>query len=107
MSAIDHHFLREDRAQRWRRTAVHLREHPADLEIALENIDRWLAWGHTHPAPILEWRRRIHAAQASTAAFQSLMDFLATDNHDSETLKSCSPFVGLPVDPCEEGAAAP
>lgn len=105
MSATDHHAFREDRSQRWRRTAAHLREHPADLEIALANIDRWLAWGRTHPAPILEWRRRIHAAMASPEAFQTLMEYLAADNHASEPLKSCSPFAGLPMDRGEEGCS--
>ena len=91
----DHHFRREDRVVRWQRIAAHIAAHPADLSIALENIDRWLTLGRVHPAPLLEWRDRIHAAQNSPEAFQDLVAFLAAPNHDSERIKSCSPFAGL------------
>lgn len=91
----DHHFRRENRTLRWQRIARHINDHPAELTITLENIDRWLALGRVHPAPLLEWRQRIHAAQNSPAAFRDLIEFLATPNHDAEPLKSCSPFVGL------------
>jgi hypothetical protein len=92
----DHHFRREDRALRWQRIAAHIAVHPADLSIALDNIDRWLALGRVHPAPLLEWRDRIHAAQNAPHAFQDFLTFLAAPNHDSERIKSCSPFAGLP-----------
>lgn len=91
----DHHFRREHRVIRWQRIARHIAEHPFDLSIALDNIDRWLARGRVHPAPLLEWRDRIHSAQNSPKAFQDLIAFLDAPNHDSERLKSCSPFAGL------------
>ena|SRR6478735_8967034 len=91
----DHHFRREDRTLRWQRIAKHIGTHPAELSIPLENIERWLALGRVHPAPLLEWKQRIQAAQSSPAAFRELIDFLAAPNHDVEPLKSCSPFVGL------------
>ena len=93
----DHHFRREDRSLRWQRIAGHLATHPADLTIALDNIDRWLALGRVHPAPLVEWRARIHAAQDSPTAFREFIEFLAAPNHDDGPLKSCSPFVGLPL----------
>jgi len=93
----DHHFRREDRSLHWRHIAGHLSDHPADLSIALDNIRRWLELGRVHPAPLIEWRERIVAAQQSGAAFRDLIDFLATPNHDAEPLKSCSPFAGLPL----------
>jgi hypothetical protein len=93
----DHHFRREDRTLRWQRIAGHIDAHPADLSIALDNIDRWLALGRVHPAPLIEWRERIHAAQDSPTAFREFIGFLAAPNHDAEPLKSCSPFVGLPL----------
>ncbi len=95
MDATDHHFHREDRESKWRRIAQHIAVHPADLSIALENLDRWEALGRVHPAPILEWRRRILAALESKESMAELIDFLAAPNHDSELIKSCSPFVGL------------
>lgn len=95
MSVIDHHFQREDRGQMWQRIATHVTQRPDDLHLALETLDRWEAWGRVHPGPILEWRQRILAAQANPADFESLIAFLAAPNHDSEPIKSCSPFVGL------------
>lgn len=91
----DHHFGRTDRTQHWQQIASHLASHPASLHIALENIARWLQLGRVHPAPLHEWRRRILAAQASPPAMQQLLTYLRANNHDTEQLKSCSPFVGL------------
>ena len=97
MGANDHHFLREDRKVLWQRIARHIETHPEDLRTALENLDRWEAVGRVHPGPLREWRERIVAAQRSEEALQELVAFLAAPNHDSEPLKSCSPFVGLPI----------
>lgn len=91
----DHHFRREDRSIRWQRIASHIAAHPDELSIALDNIARWLAFGRVHPAPLLEWRTRIHTAQRSPEACRDFVAFLAAPNHDSESIKSCSPFVGL------------
>jgi|688.fasta_scaffold230633_1 hypothetical protein len=91
----DHHFLREDRGLRWRRIAGHLAEHPEDLSIALENIERWLRLGRVHAGPLHEWRRRIEVARGSAGEWEAFLAFLAEPNHDSERIKSCSPFAGL------------
>lgn len=99
MDIDDHHFRREDRVLLWRRLARHIESHPDDLGIALENLDRWQALGRVHSGPIHDWRRRILAAQASAEGMRSLLDFMARPNHDSEPIKSCSPFVGLRMDP--------
>lgn len=95
----DHHFLREDRTILWQRIANHIAAHPEDLQIALENLDRWETFGRVHPSPIQEWRKRILNALDSAEALQALVSFLADSNHDSEPIKSCSPFVGLPIQP--------
>ena len=97
MGTSDHHFLREDRKILWQRIARHIEAFPEDLRIALENLDRWEALGRVHPGPLREWRARILAARESKDALQELVAFLAAPNHDSEPLKSCSPFVGLPM----------
>jgi hypothetical protein len=96
-AADDHHFLREDRTLLWRRISAHLTEHPEDLRIPLENIERWIKSGRLHPAPLIDWRERILAARESPVAFDKFIAFLAEPNHDSERIKSCSPFVGLPL----------
>ena len=93
--ADDHHFRREDRASLWRRIARHIETHPEDLAIAMENLDRWQALGRVHPGPIHDWRDRINAARASTEGMRALLQFMEEPNHDSEPIKSCSPFVGL------------
>lgn len=95
MSTEDHHFRREDRATKWSRIAQHIEAHPEELNIALENLDRWEKLGRVHPAPIHEWRNRILAAQSSEEEMRHLLQFAAAPNHDSEPIKSCSPFVGL------------
>ncbi len=97
MTVDDHHFRREDRTLRWQRIAAHIADHPEDLAIPLANCDRWLALGRVHPAPLLEWQRRIEAAQRSPEALHDFIQFLAAPNHDAEPLKSCSPFAGLPL----------
>lgn len=94
--ADDFHFRREDRTTRWRRIADHLSRNPGDMEIALENIERWLNWGRVNPGPILEWRARILAARSSEGNFREFIYALARDDCDSNPLKSCSPFAGLP-----------
>jgi hypothetical protein len=97
MSETDYHMFREDRAVKWRRIAGHVEKHPEDLDIALENLDRWEALGRVHMAPIHEWRSRIHASRTSPRHMREFIDFLAEPNHDAEPIKSCSPFVGLPI----------
>ena len=97
MSANDYHFRREDRSSLWLSLARHIEAHPDDLIIALENLDRWQALGRVHPGPIHEWRKRILSAQNSQEGMRSLIDFMAQPNHDSEPIKSCSPFVGVHV----------
>jgi len=92
----DFHFRREDRGERWQRIADHLARNPDDVDIALENITRWLDRGRVHPGPILEWRRRIVAARSSEEAFRRFLDELSRNDCDANPLKSCSPFVGLP-----------
>lgn len=95
----DHHFMRVDRKLHWQRIATAVSEHPENLMIALENIDRWLALGRVHPAPLQEWRERIVSARDSPESFDELIQFLRKPNHDSEPIKSCSPFVGLVFSP--------
>lgn len=99
VSANDHHFLREDRTVKWERIAGHVESHPGDLDIALQNLDRWEALGRVHLAPIHEWRARILAARSSPRQMREFIQFLAAPNHDAEPIKSCSPFVGMPIQP--------
>lgn len=91
----DFHFCRSDVATRWRQIASCVESDPLTLKVALENIRRWLSRGRLHPAPLIEWRRRIHEAQAGGEGMKQFLDFLRRDNADAEPIKSCSPFVGI------------
>ncbi len=46
------------------------------LCIPLDNIDRWLANGHTAPHRLAQWRQIIHRAQASPEGFGELLTLL-------------------------------
>ncbi len=91
----DYHFRKVDRVARNRQIAEYIVAHPNCLGIAIENLDRWEAWGRTHPGPIQQWRKIIESAQQCSEGFQFLINFLQTANPDTETLLSCSPLVGL------------
>ncbi|MES2981654.1 MAG: hypothetical protein V4727_05010 [Verrucomicrobiota bacterium] len=95
----DHHFLREDRSIRWQRIAQMVSDNPKNLDIALENMDRWLNLGRVNPAPLLDWKQRIYEARQTPEAYAEFVNFLASPNHDSFPIKSCSPFVGLEPSP--------
>jgi len=60
-------------------------------------MDRWETLGRIHRAPLEQWRERILAARKTAEGFEALLKFLAEPNHDTEPIKSCSPFVGLPT----------
>lgn len=91
----DPHLFRPSRERLWRALAERVRRDPACLELPLENIERWMAHGRLQAAPLLEWRRRLEGAQRSEVELAALVDWMDTPNHDSEPLKSCSPFPGL------------
>ncbi len=95
ISLEDPHLFRPDRRRLWNQIAHKLESSRDCIGLPLANIERWLKQGRLHPSPLLEWRHRLTQAQRSDEAMASLLAFLRKDNHDSETLKSCSPFVGL------------
>lgn len=97
VTLTDPHFKPMNHAARWRALAAHLRTHPEGFHTALENIERWKQWGRTHPAPLHAWQQKIQYALSSPDSMDSFLDWLAEDNVDSETLKSCSPFAGVIV----------
>lgn len=73
-----------------------LERDPALLRIPLENIDRWLANGHTAPHRLEQWREIILRAQESGDAFEALLHILRnTDDSTTERLKEFAPFAGV------------
>jgi hypothetical protein len=65
------------------------------LRIPLENIDRWLANGHTAPHRLEEWRGILRRAQETPDGFRALLDLLRDQGETAVHLKSFDPFPGL------------
>jgi len=91
----DPHSFRPDRRRLWNQIACKLESSRESMQVPLANIERWLSQGRLHKSPLLQWRSRLQEAQQSDESMRNLLAFLRADNADSETLKSCSPFVGL------------
>jgi hypothetical protein len=68
---------------------------PSLLRIPLENIDRWLANGHTAPHRLEQWRQIILRAQESPAEFQQLLTLLRENNPATTRLREFAPFAGV------------
>ena len=98
MSTDDFHLFRTDPEARWRGIADVLEACPEAWDWALANIERWLAQGGLHPAPLLEWRQRLQEGREVRATRDALLETLRhppVDAHDDQ-LRACSPFVGGP-----------
>src|SRR5258706_225379 len=76
-------------------TADKLERDPSLLRIPLENIDRWLANGHTAPHRLEQWRQVILRAQASAEGFRELLAMLREKNPATERLLEFAPFAGV------------
>lgn len=82
--------------QRWLFTANKIARDPSLLHIPLANIERWIAAGELgNTAPLLDWRLRIKAAQASPEGLDPLLKLMRDDSEDAWYLKTCSPFPGV------------
>jgi hypothetical protein len=68
---------------------------PSLLRIPLENIDRWLANGHTAPHRLEQWRQIILRAQESPAEFQQLLTLFRENNPATKRLREFAPFAGV------------
>jgi hypothetical protein len=65
------------------------------LRIPLDNIDRWIANGHTAPHRLEEWRVLIQKAGASGDEFHSLLSVLRDEGQAAERLRNFAPFAGI------------
>jgi hypothetical protein len=78
---------------------------PALLRIPLENIDRWLANGHTAPHRLERWRQLILAAQKSEEGLHALLALLRSTEEAALRLKDFAPFAGTLTREERRGAA--
>jgi hypothetical protein len=65
------------------------------LRIPLDNIDRWLANGHTAPHRLEQWRQILLRAQESPEGFQELLVLLRDCGENAQRLKDFAPFAGV------------
>ena len=72
-----------------------LERQPDLLRIPIENIDRWLAKGHSAPHRLEQWRQIILRAQASSEGLQELLALLRDRGEGATHLKSFDPFPGV------------
>ena len=70
------------------------RDH-ALLRIAIENIDRWLANGHTAPHRLEQWRKILQPALESGEGFRELLTVLRDPGEEATHLRSFDPFPGV------------
>src|SRR6266704_982353 len=75
--------------------AEKLERDPSLLRIPLENIERWLANGHSAPHRLEQWREIILRAQQSSQGFQELLTLLRDRSEAAVHLKSFDPFPGI------------
>lgn len=68
---------------------------PSLLRIPLENINRWLARGHTAPHRLEQWRGLITKAQGGDEGLRHLLALLRDDREEAVHLKSFDPFPGV------------
>jgi hypothetical protein len=76
-------------------TADKLEREPSLLRIPLENIDRWIAKGHTAPHRLEQWRQIILRAQQSPEGFRELLALLRDRSEGTERLRDFAPFAGV------------
>ena len=65
------------------------------LRIPLDNIDRWLANGHTAPHRLEQWRQIILCAQQSPESFAELLALLRDRSERAQRLRDFAPFAGI------------
>lgn len=65
------------------------------LRIPLDNLERWLAAGHSAPHRLEQWRAILERAQQSAEGFQSLLSVLRDRGEAATHLKSFDPFPGV------------
>ncbi len=65
------------------------------LRIPLDNIDRWLANGHTAPHRLEQWRQILLRARQTPEGFAALLYALRDPDDSAQRLRDFSPFAGV------------
>ena len=65
------------------------------LRIPLDNIERWLANGHTAPHRLNQWRQILLRASQSPQGFLELLGLLRDRSEVTKRLQEFAPFAGI------------
>lgn len=79
----------------WDLIAQKISASPSSIEIAWQNIIRWLAQGQSAPHRLVEWDKLLADAQRDEKGKQTLMQVLRSDDEDSQRLRDFHPFAGI------------
>lgn len=82
-------------ADRFRLIADKIEADPSLLSIPLENIERWLARGHSAVRRLEEWRGLILDARESATGMRHLLALLRDQSWEAVFLKEFAPFPGV------------
>jgi len=89
---VSHELTDEISLELGRRVAARLRQQPALLRVALENLDRWTQMNASAPALLrcyAEWR------QILERPLEQVCDLLSSDSEEARRLRQNSPFAGV------------
>lgn len=89
---MSHELTDEISLELGRRVAARLRQQPALLRVALENLDRWTQMNASAPALLrcyAEWR------QILERPLEQVCDLLSSDSEEARRLRQNSPFAGV------------
>ena len=79
----------------WELVVAALHRSPAGLQIARDNVARWLAQGHSAPHRLAEWDALLADAQSGPAGMERLLAVLTGSDVRSERLRDFHPFAGV------------
>ncbi len=86
---------REELRSFWDLIAGKVRTSPVALDIARQNIVRWLAQGQSAPHRLVEWDTLLAAAQTDEAGLTRLLHTILSNDEQSQRLRDFHPFAGI------------
>ena len=104
MSAVDTFAYLDARAERpgdevladrFRLMAAKIEENPLLVAIPLENVERWLAQGHSAVERLTEWRALLIEATVSEAGLAKLLELLRDQSAEAVFFKEFAPMPGI------------
>ena len=82
-------------ADRFRLMAAKIEANPLLLSIPLENVERWLAKGHSAVERLTEWRAVLIEATVSEAGLAKLLELLRDQSAEAVFFKEFAPMPGI------------